>query len=44
MNYELIAIIMLFVILVTIQYSLNKIIEILKEIAELLNLLNMKNK
>ena len=42
-DFNLIVTIMLFVVLVSIQYSLNKMLEKLEQIVELLNLLNMKN-
>jgi hypothetical protein len=41
-DFNLIVTIMLFVVLVSIQYSLNKMLEKLEQIVELLNLLNMK--
>jgi hypothetical protein len=42
MNYMLIAVIIFFVILITMQYSLNKIIVLLKEIKDLLRTLHTK--
>ncbi|MDF2548495.1 MAG: hypothetical protein K0R93_3393 [Anaerosolibacter sp.] len=42
MNYILIAVIIFFVILITMQYSLNKIIVLLKEIKDLLRTLHTK--
>lgn len=44
MDIKLIAIIMFFVILVSIQYSLNVILRKMDKIIEILNLLAMKNK
>lgn len=43
MNYMLIGGIILFIILGTIQYSLNKMIILLKEIKDILYRLNIKN-
>lgn len=42
MNYILIAVIIFFVILITMQYSLNKMIVLLKEIKDLLRTLHTK--
>ncbi|CEH32804.1 hypothetical protein SDC9_58778 [bioreactor metagenome] len=42
LNYGLIIIVMLFVILMSIQFTLNKIYVILKEIKEILNLKKIK--
>lgn len=42
MNYILIAVIIFFIILITMQYSLNKIIVLLKEIKDLLRTLHTK--
>lgn len=44
MNYYLVGAIVLLIILMTIQYSLNKIILLLKEIKNLLYTLNSKDK
>lgn len=41
-DFNLIVTIMLFVVLVSIQYSLNKMLDKLDQIVQLLNLLNMK--
>ncbi len=41
-NYDFIAIVMLFIILVSIQFTLNKIYVILKEIKEILNVKKFK--
>ena len=43
LNYNLIIIVMLFVILMSIQFTLNKIYVILKEIKEMLNLKKIKD-
>ncbi len=43
MNYTLIAIVIFFIILITIQYSLNRIILLLKEIKDLLYKINIKD-
>lgn len=43
-DFKLLGIIMLVIVIVSIQYSLNMIIRLLKEIIQLLNLLNMKDK
>ena len=43
-NYNLVTVIMLFVILISIQFTLNKIFMILKEIKEILNLKKIKDK
>ena len=43
-NYTMVAVIMLFVILIRIQFTLNKIFMILKEIKEILNLKKIKDK
>ncbi|SHJ74134.1 MULTISPECIES: hypothetical protein [Geosporobacter] len=44
MNYILVGAVILLIILVTIQYSLNKIIMLLKEIRDLLYKLDIKDK
>lgn len=44
MNYILVGAVILFIILVTIQYSLNKIMMLLKEIRDLLYKLDIKDK
>ena len=43
-NYTMVAVIMLFVILISIQFTLNKIFMISKEIKEILNLKKIKDK
>ncbi|MDK2563631.1 hypothetical protein QOZ84_08715 [Romboutsia sedimentorum] len=43
LNYGLIVIVMLFVILMSIQFTLNKIYVILKEIKEIINLRKIKD-
>lgn len=43
-DFKLLGIIMLVIAIVSIQYSLNVIVRLLKEIIQLLNLLNMKDK
>ncbi len=43
LNYGLIIIVMLFVILMSIQFTLNKIYVVLKEIKEIINLRKIKD-
>ena len=43
MNYYLVGTIVLFIILITIQYSLNRIIVLLKEIKDILYRINLKD-
>lgn len=43
-DFKIVLIIMAFVFAVSVQYSLNIIINLLKEIVDLLNLLNIKDK
>ena len=43
-NYNLIIVVMLFIILMSIQYTLNKIYVVLKEIKEILNLKKIKER
>lgn len=43
-DLKIIGIIMIIVAIVSIQYSLNVIVRLLKEVVELLNLINMKKK
>lgn len=43
-NYTILVIVMLFVILMSIQFTLNKIYVLLKEIKEILNLKKIKDK
>lgn len=43
-NYTIIVIVMLFVVLMSIQFTLNKIYVILKEIKEILNLKKIKDR
>lgn len=42
-NYNLIIVVMLFIILMSIQFTLNKIYVILKEIKEILNLKKLRD-
>ncbi len=42
-NYSLIIVVMLFIILMSIQFTLNKIYVVLKEIKEILNLKKLKD-
>ena len=43
-NYDLVIVVMLFIILMSIQFTLNKIYVLLKEIKEILNLKKIKDK
>lgn len=43
-NYNLVIVVMLFIILMSIQFTLNKIYVLLKEIKEILNLKKIKDK
>lgn len=43
-NYDLIIVVMLFIILMSIQFTLNKIYVLLKEIKEILNLKKIKDR
>ena len=43
-NYNLVIVVMLFIVLMSIQFTLNKIYELLKEIKEILNLKKIKDK
>ena len=43
-NYNLVIVVMLFIVLMSIQFTLNKIYVILKEIKEILNLKKIKDK
>ena len=43
-NYNLVIVVMLFIVLMSIQFSLNKIYVLLKEIKEILNLKKIKDK
>ena len=43
-NYNLVIVVMLFIVLMSIQFTLNKIYVLLKEIKEILNLKKIKNK
>ena len=43
-NYNLVIVVMLFVVLMSIQFTLNKIYVLLKEIKEILNLKKIKDK
>ena len=43
-NYNLVIVVMLFIVLMSIQYTLNKIYVLLKEIKEILNLKKIKDK
>lgn len=43
-NYNLVIVVMLFIILMSIQFTLNKIYVLLKEIKEILNLKKFKDK
>lgn len=43
-NYNLIIVVMLFIILMSIQYTLNKIYVVLKDIKEILNLKKIKER
>ena len=43
-NYNLVIVVMLFIVLMSIQFTLNKIYVLLKEITEILNLKKIKDK
>ena len=43
-NYNLVIVVMLFLVLMSIQFTLNKIYVLLKEIKEILNLKKIKDK
>ena len=43
-NYNLVIVVMLFIILMSMQFTLNKIYVLLKEIKEILNLKKIKDK
>ena len=43
-NYNLVIVVMLFIVLMSIQFTLNKIYVLLKEIKEILNLKEIKDK
>ena len=43
-NYNLVIVVMLFIVLMSIQFTLNKIYVLLKEIKEILNLTKIKDK
>ena len=43
-NYNLVIVVMLFIVLMSIQFKLNKIYVLLKEIKEILNLKKIKDK
>ena len=43
-NYNLVLVVMLFIVLMSIQFTLNKIYVLLKEIKEILNLKKIKDK
>ena len=43
-NYNLVIVVMLFIVLMSIQFTLNKIYVLLKEIKEMLNLKKIKDK
>ena len=43
-NYNLVIVVMLFIVLLSIQFTLNKIYVLLKEIKEILNLKKIKDK
>ena len=43
-NYNLVIVVMLFILLMSIQFTLNKIYVLLKEIKEILNLKKIKDK
>ena len=43
-NYNLVIVVMLFIVLMSIQFTLNKIYVLLKEIIEILNLKKIKDK
>ena len=43
-NYNLVIVVMLFIVLMSIQFTLNKIDVLLKEIKEILNLKKIKDK
>ena len=43
-NYNLVIVVMLFIVLMSIQFTLNKIYVLLKEIKEILNLKKIKDK
>ena len=43
-NYNLVIVVMLFIVLMSIQFTINKIYVLLKEIKEILNLKKIKDK
>ena len=43
-NYNLVIVVMLFIVLISIKFTLNKIYVLLKEIKEILNLKKIKDK
>ena len=43
-NYNLVIVVMIFIVLMSIQFTLNKIYVLLKEIKEILNLKKIKDK
>ena len=43
-NYNLVIVVMLFIVIMSIQFTLNKIYVLLKEIIEILNLKKIKDK
>ena len=43
-NYNLVIVVMLFIVLMSIQFTLNKIYVLLKEIKEIINLKKIKDK
>ena len=43
-NYNIVIVVMLFIVLMSIQFTLNKIYVLLKEIKEILNLKKIKDK
>ena len=43
-NYNLVIVVMLFIVIMSIQFTLNKIYVLLKEIKEILNLKKIKDK
>ena len=43
-NYNLVIVVMLFIVLMSIQFTLNKLYVLLKEIKEILNLKKIKDK
>lgn len=43
-NYNLVIVVMLFIVLMSIQFTLNKIYVLLKEIKEILNIKKIKDK